>query len=141
MAGFTVTAKAKAQLKTGYLVREEVVDVAVSASCKVGDVVSIANEGTSSAVIAPITGTSSSTVGSYSSADQAAAIAAASVSVGQLIIAQGDQTMFGHVLVENRDYRYDPAVASESTIKKVAVFRIRDISDIIIGHDVTSVNS
>ena len=43
MAGFIVTAKAKAQLKTGYLVREEVIDASVSASCKVGDVVRISN--------------------------------------------------------------------------------------------------
>lgn len=141
MAGFTVTAKAKAQLNTGYLVREEVIDASVSASCKVGDVVRIANEGTSSAIIVPIVGTSLSASGSYSSADEAAAISAAAVSAGNLIIAQADQTMeYGHVPVEDRDYRYNPVVASTSSQKKIAVFRIRDISNIIVSHDVTSVN-
>lgn len=144
MAGFSVKATAKAELKTGYLVREEVIEASVAASCKVGDVVSISYEGTSSAVITLVSATSSSTAGSYASTDIASAVnaAKAAVSAGNLIIAQADQTMgYGHVPVENRDYRYNPAVASVATAKKIAVFRIRDISDIIVGADYTAANS
>lgn len=51
---------------------------------------------------------------------------------GDVIIAQSDMTMeYGHVPVENRDYRYNPKVAaSASTIKKVAVFKVTDVADV-----------
>ncbi len=58
------------------------------------------------------------------------------------IIAQSDMTMeYGHVPVENRDYRYSDVVLptvgkSAATIgsptKKVAVFAIKDESDVIV---------
>ena len=131
-AGYLYTAKARANFKTAYLVREEVVDASVSASCKVGDVVSIANEGTSSAIITPVVGTSASTSSAVSTCvSDAMKSAAAAISAGHLIIAQADQTMeYGHVKVEDRDYKYDPTVKSCDAIKKIAVFRIKDITDI-----------
>ena len=51
---------------------------------------------------------------------------------GDVIIAQSDMTMeYGHVPVEKRDYRYDPKVAaSASANKKVAVFKVTDVSDV-----------
>lgn len=50
---------------------------------------------------------------------------------GDYIVAQSDMTMeYGHVPVENRDYRYDPKVAASTTTKKVAVFRVTDVSDV-----------
>ena len=51
---------------------------------------------------------------------------------GDYIIAQSDMTMeYGHVPVENRDYRYVPKVAASTSVtKKVAVFKITDINDI-----------
>ena len=54
------------------------------------------------------------------------------VAAGAYIVAQSDQTMeYGHIPVENRDYRYDPKVAVSTTVKKVALFRINDVTDII----------
>lgn len=51
--------------------------------------------------------------------------------VGNVIIAQSDMTMeYGHVPVENRDYRYNPKVAASTTPKKVAVFKVTDVSDV-----------
>lgn len=50
---------------------------------------------------------------------------------GDVIIAQSDMTLeYGHVPVENRDYRYDPKVAASTANKKVAVFKVTDISDV-----------
>lgn len=50
---------------------------------------------------------------------------------GDVIIAQSDMTMeYGHVPVENRDYRYNPKVAASTSPKKVAVFKVTDISDV-----------
>ncbi len=47
------------------------------------------------------------------------------------IIAQSDMTMeYGHVPVEQRDYRYDPKVAASTTKKKVAVFKVIDKDDV-----------
>lgn len=50
---------------------------------------------------------------------------------GDVIIAQSDMTMeYGHVPVENRDYRYNPKVAASASPKKVAVFKVTDVSDV-----------
>ena len=51
------------------------------------------------------------------------------------IVAQSDMTMeYGHVPVENRDYRYSPGVAasSGSAVKKVALFKIINPDDVIV---------
>lgn len=51
---------------------------------------------------------------------------------GDYIIAQSDMTMeYGHVPVEHQDHRYNPKVAaSTSETKKVAVFRVSDVTDV-----------
>lgn len=55
----------------------------------------------------------------------------ATPAAGDVIIAQSDMTMeYGHVPVENRDYRYNPKVAASTTPKKVAVFKVTDASDV-----------
>lgn len=49
------------------------------------------------------------------------------------IIAQSDMSMeYGHIPVENRDYRYSADVAISTAAKKVAVFPIIDKTDIIV---------
>ena len=130
---YVYKAKARANFKTAYLVKEEVITAAVAADCSVGDVVTIGNEGTSSAQITPVTASVSDSASTSASEnlESAAQTAIASISAGQLIIAQADMTMeYGHVPVEYRDYKYSPLVASTSTQKKLAVFRIKDVSDI-----------
>ena len=48
------------------------------------------------------------------------------------IVAQSDMTMeYGHVPVEYRDYRYSDTVADSTKVKKVALFRITDVLDVI----------
>lgn len=96
-----------ASFKTGYLQKEQVLDVKVAATLKVGDLVKVAN-------------------GSMSKA--------ASLTEAQYIVAQSDMTMeYGHVPVENRNWAYSDAVAATigDNTKKVAVYYIYDTRDII----------
>ena len=113
---------AQANFKTAYLQRELPVDAkAVSPlELHVGDVVS----GTVGAdgVL---------TIAARSNAVEATA--KSSVAVGDYIVAQSDMTMeYGHVPVENRDYRYNDQVSMGTSAKKVALFKINDLSDINI---------
>lgn len=64
-----------------------------------------------------------------------------SLASADYIVAQSDQTMeYGHVPVENRDYRYNPivngtqaTVAANGPVKKVALFKIVNPDDVIIN--------
>lgn len=98
-----------AEFKTAYLQREVALDAKVAAEVKVGQVCSLAN-------------------------DTVTAIAdSATPAVGNVIIAQSDMTVGGgHVPVENRDWNYSNKVAaSTAATKKVLVFVISDVNDII----------
>ena len=98
-----------AQFKTAYLQREVVLDAKVAADVKVGQVCSYASD-----TITAITNT-------------------ATPAVGNVIIAQSDVTVSGgHVPVEQHDYKYnDKVAASTSAKKKVLVFVINDVNDIV----------
>ena len=98
-----------AHFKTGWMQKEQVLDVKVAADLKVGDMVTL---NTSTNTIAKTT-------------DKATA---------QYIVAQSDMTMeYGHIPVEQHDHRYsDVVAASTSATKKVAVFYITDKSDVIV---------
>lgn len=99
---------AKAEFRTGYDQREVVLDVIVGADMEVGDMVAYADD-----------------TNTISVAD--------TLATADYIIAQSDMTMeYGHVPVEARDHRYNPKVAKSTTAKKVAVFFIKDESDIIV---------
>lgn len=96
-----------AHFKTGYLQKEQVLDVKVAAALKVGDLVAVAN-------------------GSMSKA--------ASLANAQYIVAQSDMTMeYGHVPVERGNWAYSDVVAATTgtDTKKVAVYYIYDKSDVI----------
>ena len=113
---------AQANFKTAYLQRELPVDAKAASPLElhVGDVVSgtIGTDGVYT--LAARTGTVEETVKS-------------SVAVGDYIVAQSDMSMeYGHVPVENRDYRYNDKVSMSTTAKKVALFKINDLSDINI---------
>ena len=113
---------AQANFKTAYLQREIPVDAKAASPLElhVGDVVS---------------GTIG-TDGVYTLAARSNAVEAtakSSVAVGDYIVAQSDMTMeYGHVPVENRDYRYNDKVSLGTSAKKVALFKINDLSDINI---------
>ena len=113
---------AQANFKTAYLQRELPVDAKAASPLElhVGDVVS----GTIGAD------------GVYTLAARSNAVEAtakSSVAVGDYIVAQSDMTMeYGHVPVENRDYRYNDKVSIGTSAKKVALFKINDLSDINI---------
>lgn len=113
---------AQANFKTAYLQREIPVDAKAAGALElhVGDVVS----GTVGAdgVL---------TIAARSNSVEATA--KASVAEGDYIVAQSDMTMeYGHVPVEDRDYRYNDKVSMSATAKKVALFKINDLSDINI---------
>lgn len=118
-----------AGFKTAYLQREVCVTADVigttvgKAACKVGDFVKLV----------PAT----ATVGAY--------IQKSTIAAATHIVAQSDMTQeYGHVPVENRDYRYNPEVKATvaavpttitTTAKKVALFKITDPDDIIPDAD------
>ena len=114
----------KASFKTAFLQREVSMTVAV-----VGDK-------------APVVG-EMVTLTAASGAVPASIKSAATVAAATHIIAQSDMTMeYGHVPVENRDYKYSDEVAatiaSSGTVaastptKKVALFAITDKDDLIV---------
>lgn len=101
----------KAKFKTAHDLREIPVEVAVvgSADLTVGELVTfVAASGNNPAYIS----------------------SAASVAAATHVVAQSDMTMeYGHVPVENRDYKYSPKVAktaatisASAPTKKVALF-------------------
>lgn len=98
--------------KTAYLQKETVEDVTLAAALNVGQLVTLSGSALSAAA-----GSSES----------------AALSAATHIIAQSDQTMaYGHVPVENRDYKYSPVVAaSTTTTKKVALFKLVDKNDVL----------
>lgn len=121
-----------ASFRTAYLQREVYLDCDVvgSAPLKVGDCVQY-HEATASV---------------------AAYIQKSTFANATHIIAQSDQTLaYGHVPVENRDYRYNPevaatiaaapATATTTTWKHVALFKIVNRDDIILAADGSDVAS
>lgn len=102
----------KAHFKTAYLQREVPMDVKVAADLEVGDLVTLAE-------------------GSLSKKETGPAEA------GDYIVAQSDMTMeYGHVPVEQQDWRYSPKVAaSAEKEKKVALFRVNNPDDVIVEED------
>ena len=121
-----------ASFKTAYLQREVNLDIDVvgSSPLKVGDLVTVTDE--------------TATVQGYM--QKAASLAAATH-----IIAQSDQTLaYGHVPVENRDYKYDPSVAvtvagapsgKTTTWKHVALYKITNKDDVILAADGSDVGA
>lgn len=101
-----------AHFRTAYDQREIPVDVKVAANVKVGDMVTLAND--------EITKTTALATATH-------------------IVAQSDMTLeYGHVPVEFRNYNYDPTVkASPSAKKKVALYQIKDKTDIILDEGET----
>lgn len=98
----------KAQFKTALGQHEEVLDCIVSGNLTVGQICK------------------------YTSGTNTLAASTAAAVAGDYIIAQSDMTMeYGHVPVEKRDYRYSPQVAASATKKKVAVFKVTDVTDVI----------
>lgn len=115
----------KAKFKTAYLQREIPVEVAVigAAALEVGQLVTLT----------PTNGTNPDYIAAAAGVTEAAALSAATH-----IIAQSDMTMeYGHVPVENRDYKYSPKVAvtaatigATSPTKKVALFKLVNKDDV-----------
>lgn len=122
-----------AHFKTAYLQREEWhdVDVVGAAALKVGDCVQLFD--------------ATPTVAAY--------IQKSTFANATHIIAQSDQTIgYGHVPVENRDYRYNPevavtlankpATATTTTWKHVALYRIsNNKADVILDADGNDVSA
>lgn len=102
----------KGSFKTAYDQREIILDAKVTQDFEIGAIVT--NE------------------------DDTGLTASQEAKLGSYIIAQSDESMeYGHIPVENRDYRYSNIVKkSTEATKKVAVFRIDDPDDIIVGDTV-----
>lgn len=130
--------KYKAQFKTAYLQREIVENIAVDGDAgleadytvantvdltlHVGDVVKIANDKLSLAL-------------AYHASADASIDDSDAVKEGNYIVAQSDMTMeYGHVPVEYRDYKYENNVADTASAKKVALFKITNVDDLIVTH-------
>ena len=117
-----------ASFKTAYLQREIPLQLDVVNDCKVGDFVVVTNP--------------TATVEGYMTKATAAQVTSKTATH---IVAQSDMTLaYGHVPVENRDYRYDPTVkgtvtqaptSKTNTWKQVALFKITNWDDIIPDAD------
>lgn len=117
-----------ASFKTAYLQREIPLQLDVVNDCKVGDFVVVTNP--------------TATVEGYMIKATAAQV---TNKTATHIVAQSDMTLaYGHVPVENRDYRYDPTVkgtvtqaptGKTNTWKQVALFKITNWDDIIPDAD------
>lgn len=122
----TFNSAPRASFKTAYLQREDVLiaPAAASIDARVGDVVKINANGKLEKVA--VTG--------QSTAAAAIAAAKAAVQVGNYILAQSDMTMdYGHVPVENRDYRYSDKVSMiANEDKRVMVYKIVNLDDIVL---------
>lgn len=102
----------KASFKTGYMQRELVMDVQVAADMVVGTVVSLSGTGNS----AKITAVADSTAPANT----------------HYIVAQSDMTMNRRNFnSEVYEYEYIDKVAASATLKKVALFKVIDPSDVV----------
>lgn len=118
-----------AGFKTAYLQREVWLDLDVVGDCKVGDCVKVTAE--------------TATVQGY--------MQKSSFANATHIVAQSDQTLaYGHVPVENRDYRYDPTVkqtvataptGKTTTWKHVALYKIINKDDVVLDPDGNDVSA
>ena len=98
----------KAKFRTAYDQHEVVIDAKVTADVTVGTLVTV-TYGTPNSIAAATT-----------------------KDAATHIIAQSDVTMeYGHVPVENRDYRYSDVVKASTSEKKVALFPILNKNDLI----------
>lgn len=100
-----------AHFKTAYLQHELVMDAKLSENVKVGALV-----------------TYTASTNTFAGAQTVAA--------ATHIIAQSDVTLeYGHVPVENRDYRYSDAVAASTTAtKRLALFKIINPDDVVLDN-------
>lgn len=129
-----------ASFKTAYLQKEEPLDVAVKGTIAADAAAAYATRKTTPASLATVMvrdlvklTPATATVPAY--IERVLSLASATH-----IVAQSDMTMeYGHVPVENRDYRYFPVVqataatvAAGSPVKKVALFKIWNKDDVII---------
>ena len=98
----------KAYFKTGLDQREIVMDVKVSADVKVGNLVTLTGTGSSATIAAASSGTPTA---------------------GQYIVAQSDMTM-GKRDYSTHEFVYSDVVKASTALKKVALFRVNDPSDV-----------
>lgn len=119
----------KAQFKTAYLQREVVMDAKIAAP----------TVGASSSGLIPANVFAVGDVVYNNAGTLTARTTKASVVAGDYFFAQSDQTMgYGHVPVEDRDYRYNPKIEPSATEKKVALFKIVNIDDVIVSDPISA---
>lgn len=129
-----------ANFKTAYLQREIIEDLAVKATVQTDPAAGMATRKTTPASLVVVM------VGDLVKLTPATATVPAyierviSKATATHIVAQSDMTLeYGHVPVENRDYRYLPivngtaaSVVAATPVKKVALFKITDPTDVNI---------
>ena len=101
----------KASFKTAYGQREIVLDVQVAADMTVGTVVSLSGTGDSAKITAVANSTAPATT--------------------HYIVAQSDMTMGNKRDYSKHEFEYSDVVKASTTLKKVAVFAVTDINDVI----------
>jgi len=125
----TTTYVAKASFKTAYLQREVVEDFEPAATFP--KTVDSGYDG--KAHVGDVFYLNSGEFTRRESSVNAATVKAA-VQVGDYVLAQSDMTMgYGHVPVENRDYRYsDEVKMTDGVVKKFALYLITNLDDLIL---------
>lgn len=126
--------KYSANFKTAYLQREVVLDAIVDGDANLEADYAVADTVDLTLHVGDVVKYDGSKIGlalAYHASADASIDDKDAIKVGNFIVAQSDMTMeYGHVPVENRDYRYSDGVADKATAKKVALFRINNVDDI-----------
>lgn len=129
--------KYKAGFKTAYLQREIPIDAVVNGDefIAAGTPADTANLTLHVGDVVKFDGTNLGLAFAYSATNDAAIDDSDAIKEGNYIVAQSDMSMeYGHVPVEYRDYKYENKVADSTTAKKVALFRINNVDDLIVEH-------
>ena len=129
--------KYSASFKTAYLQREMLIDTKVD-----GDGDLEANYSVASTVdlklhvgdVVEVNGDKIQLALAHHASSDASIADSDAIKVGNYIVAQSDQTVYKHIPVEDRDYRYSDLVDDSATSKSVALFKITNVDDLIVSH-------
>jgi len=108
----------RAKFKTAYLQRMELIDATLVADVNVGDLV--VYDPSTKAITASVAG-DATVANSYIIAQSDVSLAA---------IGSGRSGPYDHVKVEDKNLQFDPKVKLSTTLKKVAVFKVVNPSDV-----------
>ena len=116
----------KAKFKTAYLQHIQIIEATLAADLKVDDLV----------IYNPETKALTASTDGKATAANAYIIAQSDISFAA--IGGSRSGPYKHINVEDKNLQFDPAVKASSTLKKVAVFKVVDPTDVVVEQYTTS---